>query len=138
MSVKHVSGKVKAVDLDITPSQAFAKDSLVDWASGLIAPAADNDTALAGVIDHAIASGDDNYADTRKERIIVPVEKNVIWEIDVESGDTAVAATHQGNEYGISAAGTLDLDDTTNKVFYVTEVVSASKVRGYLKINGSY
>lgn len=136
MSVKHVSGLTKKVDLDVTPSQAFTKDTLVEITSGLVAPADDNDTALAGVIDFTIASTDDNYADSRKVGIVVPVERHVIWEID--TSDTAVEATHQGNEYGISAAGELDLDDTTNKVFLVTEVVSTSKVRGYLKINGSY
>jgi len=136
MSIRHIEGKIKNVDLDVTPSQAFTKDTIVEITSGLVAPADDNDTALAGVIQHEIASGDDNYADTRKEPIAVPVERHVIWEID--TSDTAVAATHQGNEYGINAAGELDLDDTTNVVFLVTEVVSTSKVRGYLKINGSY
>lgn len=136
MSVIHISGKIKNVSLDMTPSTALVRDTIVEFTSGLIAGADDNDTLLAGVIQHDIASGDDNYADTRKEVIAVPMEPNVIWEIDTD--DTLVAATHQGNEYGIVDSGKIDVDDTTNKVFLITEVVSANKARGYLKINGSY
>ena len=124
------------VHLDMTPSLALTRDTLVEITSGLVAAADDNDVALAGVLQHTIATGDADYADSRKVPIAVPVERHVIWEID--TADTAVEATHQGGEYGIVDSGNLDLDDTTNKVFLVTEVVSTSKVRGYLKINGSY
>ena len=136
MSVRLVQGKVKEVFLPVTPSTAFAKDSLVEITSGLVAVADDNDTALAGVIDFAIASTDADYASSRSVSIKVPVERHCVWEIDT-SGSFA-AATDEGLEFGISDAGTLDHSDTTNKVFLVTKVISATKVQGYLKINGGY
>lgn len=138
MSVRLIKGKVKNVFLPVTTSTAFTKDTLVEITSGLVGVADDNDTLLAGVIRKTIASTDADYASARRVPICVPMERHCIWEIDVESGDTAVAGTHEGTEVGIVTAGTVDLDDTTNKVFLITKVVSASKVQGYLKINGSY
>lgn len=122
--------------LPVHTSTAFTKDTIVEIASALVDPADDNDTALAGVIPSAIASTDANYATARKVGILVPVERHVVWEID--TGGSFAAGTDEGGEFGISDAGTLDHSDTTNKVFLVTQVVSATKVRGYLKVNGSY
>lgn len=138
MSIRLVRGKCKNEFLDMTTSTVLAANSIVEITSGLVGAADDNDTALAGVNVKAIATTDADYALARKVPILVPVERHVVWEIDVESGDIAVAATHQGLEVGIVTAGTVDLDDTTNKVFLITEVVSTTKVRGYLKVNGSY
>jgi len=138
MSVKLISGKVKTVWLPVTTSTALVRDTIVEITSGLVAGADDNDTALAGVIAKTIASTDSDYATARSVPVVVPAERHVIWEIDVTSGDTAVAGTHEGTEVGIDSSGTVDLDDVTNKVFLITRVVSASKVQGYLKINGAY
>ena len=136
MSVRLVKGKVKRVWYPVHTSTAFDKDSLVEIASALVDPADDNDTALAGVIDKAIASTDSDYATSRSVGILVPMERHTVWEID--TGGSFAAGTDEGLEFGISDSGTLDHSDTTNKVFLVTQVLSATKVRGYLKINGSY
>lgn len=136
MSIKLVKGKVKNVFLPVHTSTAFTKDTIVEIASGLVDPADDNDTALAGVIRKTIASTDADYATARKVPVMVPVEKHVIFEID--TGGSFAAGTDEGLEFGISDAGTLDHSDTTNKVFLVTKVISATKVQGYLKVNGAY
>lgn len=136
MSVRLVKGKTKRVWLPVTTSTALSKDTLVEITSGLVAGADDNDTALAGVLGKTIASTDADYATARRVPVIVPVEKHVIWEID--TGGSFAAGTDEGLEFGISDSGTLDHSDTTNKVFLVTKVVSATKVQGYLKINQSY
>lgn len=129
-------GKCKVMWLDVTTSTAFAKDSLVEWTSGLIGPADDNDTDVAGVIIKAIASTDADYASSRKVPVKVPVEKHVVWEAD--TADTFVQASHQGVDVGIVDASNLDLDDTTNDVFRVIEG-SGTKVRGFLMFNnGNY
>jgi len=129
-------GKCKVMWLDVTTSTAFSKDSLVEWTSGLIAPADDNDTDIAGVIIKAIASTDDDYATARKVPVKVPVERHVVWEAD--TADTFVQATHQGVDVGIADSTTVDLDDTTNDVFRVIEG-DGTKVRGFLMINnGNY
>jgi hypothetical protein len=135
MAFKKVRGKTKVEWLDVTVSTAFSKDSLVEWTSGYIAPADDNDTDIAGVIIKAIASTDDDYATARQVPILVPVERHVVWEAD--TADTFVLATHQGVECGAANSTTVDLDDTTNDVFKVISG-SGTKVRGYLKVNGAY
>lgn len=138
MAVRLVKGKVKNIWLPVTTSTALAAGTLVEITSGLVAAADDNDTSISGVLVKTIASTDSDYATSRKVAVQVPKERHCIWEIDVSSGDTAVAATHEGTEVGIDSSGTVDLDDVTNKVFLITKVVSATKVQGYLKINGSY
>lgn len=137
MALRHIRGLTKTEWLPVTTSTALAINTLVEFTSGLIAAADDNDTMLAGVLGKTIASTDSDYASSRLVPVVVPVERHVVWEIDGSSGDSFVS-TDIGGEFGIDSSGTLDRDDTTNKVFLVTEVVSATKVRGYLKINGSY
>lgn len=135
MSFIKIKGKTKVEWLDVTASTALSKNSLVEWTSGFIAAADDNDTDIAGVLLKEIASTDDDYADARKVPVLVPVERHVVWEAD--TADTFVAATHRGVECGIVDASNVDLDDTTNDVFKVISG-SGSKVRGYLKVNGAY
>lgn len=135
MSFIKIKGKTKVEWLDVTVSTALSKNSLVEWTSGFIAAADDNDTDIAGVLLKEIASTDDDYATARKVPILVPVERHVVWEAD--TADTFVAATHRGVECGIVDASNVDLDDTTNDVFKVISG-SGSKVRGYLKVNGAY
>lgn len=135
MAFKLVRGRVKTEWLPVTTSTALSKDSLVEMTSNLIAAADDNDTDLWGVLEKAITSADSDYATARLVPITVPVERHVVWEAD--TSDTA-AASHIGVEYGIVSATEVDLDDTTNDVFRVISVPSASKVQGYLKISGSY
>lgn len=136
MAIYHVRGKVNRIWLPVTTSTALLKNTIVEITSGLIAGADDNDTALAGVLGKTIASTDVDYAVARRVPVIIPVEKHTLWEID--TGGSFAAGTDEGLEFGISDSGTLDHSDTTNKVFLVTKVVNANKVRGYLKVNGSY
>jgi hypothetical protein len=135
MAFKLYKGLTKTEQFPVTTSTALAQDTLVEFTSGLIAAADDNDTVLAGVLVKTIASTDSDYATARKVGVVVPVERHVVWEAD---GTGTFAATDIGGEFGISDSATVDKSDTTNKVFLVTEFISASKVRGYLKINGSY
>ena len=135
MAFKKIKGKCKVEWLDVTVSTVLAKDSIVEWTSGYIAAADDNDTYVAGVVMKAIAATDSDYATARKVAVLVPVERHVVWEAD--TADTYVIATHQGVECGIVDASNLDLDDSTNDVFLPIGG-SGTKVRGYLKVNGAY
>lgn len=135
MSFILYKGKTKTEQYPVTTSTALTKDTLVEFTSGLIAAADDNDTALAGVLVKTIASTDSDYASARRVGVVVPVERHCVWEAD---GTGTFAATDIGGEFGISDSATVDKSDTTNKVFLMTEFISASKIRGYLKINGSY
>lgn len=133
MSVRHYKGKVKTEWFPVTTSTAFSKNSLVEWTSGLIAVADDNDVDFAGVMKKAIASTDSDYATARKVPVLVPVEKHVVWEVDAAAA-TFVAAD-LGTEFGFSTALLVDRTDTTNDAFRLTEVVSSSLVRGYIIFN---
>ena len=135
MSFKLIKGKCRVEWLPVTVSTALSKDSLVEWTSGFLAAADDNDTDVAGVLTKTIASTDDDYATARLVPVLVPTERHTVWEAD--TADTFVAASHRGVECGIVDASNVDLDDTTNDVFRPISG-SGTKVRGYLKINGAY
>lgn len=137
MAFKHIRGLTKTEYFPVTTSTALAINTLVEFTSGFIAGADADETAggVRGVLGKTIASTDADYATSRVVPVIVPVEKHVVWEADATG---TFAATDIGVEYGISDSGTVDKAETTTVHFLVTEFISATKVRGYLKINGSY
>ena len=137
MAFKLVRGLTKTEWFPVTTSTALAINTLVEFTSGLIAGADADETAggVRGVLGQTIASTDADYASSRLVPVIVPVEKHVVWEAD---GTGTFVATDIGVEYGISDSGTVDKAETSTVHFLVTEFISATKVRGYLKINGSY
>ena len=137
MAFRVYKGKVKTEWMPVTASTAFTKNTLVEATSGKVAVADADEAAgdIIGVIKKTIASTDSDYASARKVPVIIPVERHVIWEADA-TGFTV--GTDELQEFGISDAGTVDQTETTAKCFRVIEVLSATKVRGYLKINGSY
>lgn len=142
MAFRPYKGRFKYQLLPVTTSTALLAGNLVECTSGLVA-AADTDEAavdVRGVLAKTIASTDSDYATARSVSVIVPMEKHCVWEAD--TGGSFVA-TDIGVEYGITASGTapgdvVDRTETTADTFLMTEFVSASKIRGYLKINGSY
>lgn len=137
MSFKKIKGKTKFEWLPVTPSLALVAGTVVEFTSGKLAAADDNEAAadIRGVLVKTIATTDADYATDRLVQVMVPVEKHVVWEAD--TADTYVQATHCGVECGIIDSANVDLDDTTNDAFLVISG-SGTKVRGYLKINGSY
>lgn len=137
MSFKLHKGRVKTEWFPVTTSTALSADSLVEFTSGLIAAADADETAggVRGVLVKAIASTDDDYATTRKVAVQVPLDKHTVWEA---TGTGTFVATDIGTEFGISDAVTVDKAETSTVHFLMTEFVSATLVRGYLKINGSY
>jgi hypothetical protein len=137
MSFVWKKGKTKIVSLPFTASVALAAGTLLEWTSGYLAAADDNDTDIAGVLVEPIAATDSDYATTGKmKKVRIPLEKHVLWEAD--TADTWVQATHGGVECGIVDSANVDLDDTSNDVFRPFMSPATGKVRGYLKINGSY
>lgn len=132
MAVIKVKGKTRKEWLPVTVSTALSANSFVEWTSGYIAAADDNDTDIAGVLLDAIAATDDDYAVARLVAVEIPVEQHVVWEVD--TADTFVQATHAGVAVGIANSTTVDLDDTTNDVMKVISG-SGTKVRGYIQFN---
>lgn len=109
-----------------TASTAFDKNSLVEFASGVINPSDDNDTIVHGIILQEVAATDSDYATTGAKQVEV-----------IEAGDeveiTTTAELTPGTSYGISNAYTIDQSDTTNDVFTCTKVISSTKAIGYFK-----
>lgn len=137
MSFKLYKGRVKTEWFPVTTSTALAANSLVEFTSGLIAAADADETAggVRGVLVKAIAATDSDYATARTVAVQVPLDKHTVWEA---TGTGTFVATDIGTEFGISDAVTVDKAETLIVHFLVTEFVSATLVRGYLKINGSY
>jgi len=109
-----------------TASTAFDKNSLVEFASGVVNPADDNDTIVFGIILEEVASTDSDYATTGAKDVEI-----------IQAGDeveiTTTAELTPGTSYGISNAYTVDQADTTNDVFTCTKVISSTRAIGYLK-----
>jgi len=142
MSFILKKGKVRFEYLPIAASLALIKGTLVEHGTataGTIA-AADADEAaesIAGVLAQTIATTDADYATAKTVAVMVPKDKHCIWEVD--TADTYVEATHCGLEVGLADSANVDLDEVSADCFHVTGPGSTTlKVRGYLKINGSY
>jgi hypothetical protein len=137
MAFKLYKGRTKQELLPVTTSTAISADSLVKFTSGLLVTAGADPTAgsVRGVLVKAIASTDTDYASARRVAVQVPLDRHCVWEAD---GTGTFVATDIGAEFGISDGSTVDKSETSVVHFLVTEFISATKVRGYLKINGSY
>lgn len=112
-----------------TASTAFDKNSLVEFASGVVNPSDDNDITVFGIILEEVATTDSDYATTGSNggKLVELLQPDTEVEIDADKTATV------GTAYGISNAYTIDVDDTTNKVFTVTAVLSSTRVRGVFK-----
>lgn len=130
-------GKTKMTPMPVTPSTAFAANSLVTFSSGKLIPATSSTAALdiIGVIPKAIASTDSDYASDRLVDIIVPVEKYTVWEGDVTSG---LVATDVGTEVDLTDASTVNRGAGSIDAVKVVRVLSTTKGLFYIKFNGAY
>ena len=83
MSFIIKKGKVKVIDLPVTPSLALAEGTLVEFTSGKLAAADDNEAAadIVGVLGKTIASTDSDYADDRLVPVIVSMERHTIGKL---------------------------------------------------------
>lgn len=126
MAIKRKSGKTKFVWLPVTVSTALSVDSLVAFSSGYLI-AATSSTAcyyIMGVIRHAIASTDSDYATARLVEVEMPVEKNVIWECDVTSG---LVAADIGLFQDLTSATHINRAASTYDVAMCIKVLSTTK-----------
>lgn len=124
---KFDSGKV--ISLPLAASAGVTKHQLAKMSSGYVTGAASGDNeveylALEAKTD-ATASSGGTYADFLRIDEVV--------EFDALCSTTPVQATHVGNDYDLSDANTVDLTATTNKVFHIDSIVSATDkiVRGH-------
>lgn len=134
---RRVQGKTKYLYFPVTTSTAFSEGDLVamDVGNNLLieATSTTDGNVIIGVIRHAIASTDDDYADSRMVEVEVPVEKWVIWSCN-DVGTGTAAAADVGTYADIDGGGEIDVDNSSYDIFFITSVVSQTDVRGVLNI----
>lgn len=135
MAFRKVSGKTKIVYIPVTPSTAFAVDTLVAYSSGYLIPATSSTAALAhvGIIKKAIAATDSDYAVARTVPVEVPVERNVVYEAPVTSG---LVAADVGLLVDLTDAGTINRAASTYDAAQVVKVISSTKGHFILNLGG--
>lgn len=129
---RYDAGKVER--LPLASGTTVTKYQLLKYSSGYLADGASGDNeveyiALETVTD-ATASDGGTYCD------VIPIDD--VMEVDALASTTPVQATHVGNTYDISDANTVDLGNTTDKVFTIISIVNATDkiVRGRFNRHG--
>lgn len=125
MFIRH-QGKTKLMRFPVTPSTALAAGSLVTTSSGKLVAATSTtaSSSILGVLRHAIAATDSDYANDRLVEVEVPVEKNVVWEAAVTSG---LVAADVGLYVDLTDAVTINRGASTYDIALVTGVLSTTK-----------
>lgn len=133
MAIKLHKGKTKFMWLPVKTSEIIAKDALMGWSSGTgRLDEAKNDLAgnqVMGVLRHAIASSDSDYAVARMVEVQVPIEKNVVWKCDVVTAN-ALTSTDMGEYHDLTTADTgleMDTNVSTIDLGYCVGFISATK-----------
>ena len=123
---RRAQGKTKFVWLPVTVSTTFSEGGLVAWSSGYLIEqtSATAGSDCVGVIRHAIAATDDDYAVARNVEVEVPVEKNVLWEADVTSG---LVAADRGLFQDLTDNLTVNRAASTYDVVQAVKVLSTTK-----------
>lgn len=142
--IRRYQGKTKFMWLPWTTGQVVEDDGLVAWATGKVIPAVAGlaGAIIIGVIHHAITSATDVYTTQGNVEVEVEVEKNVIWECDVD--DThALTNTDMGDYMDISSesgklSSYVDAAETTEDIFFCVGFISATKGLFMLNIGLGY
>ena len=136
MSFRKVKGKTKNVYLPVTPSTVIAAGALVTFSSGLLiaAGAATPADELSGVLVGAIAATDDDYADSRRVAVQVPLEPNVVWEWPT----SGLVTTDFGLDVDLTDSVSVNRAAVAIGVVRPIARITATEGRGFVKINGTY
>ena len=111
----------KTVSLPATSATAFTKNNGVKFTSGYLAASASGDASVDFVSMETKTSATGDGVDSI---LCYRIDPSVV--VHALASDTPVQATHVGNRYDISAAGTIDLTATTDKIFLVERIINAT------------
>lgn len=114
-------------------SGAISAGSLVALSGGYVI-AATSSTVCAytiGVLRHAIATTDSNYATTHDVEVEVPVEKNVVWTADVTA---TMVATDVGLYCDLTDALHVNRGASTINIAFCTKFLTTTKGEFILNI----
>ena len=124
------TGKTKFMYFPKTASTAMLNKDMVILTTGQIALAVAASTNIVGVLRKTIATTDADYADTTDVPVEVPVELNVEWEFEADSGLTAAMV---GLTRDLIDENTVDGDDNSQAdQIVVTRRLSATKGWGII------
>lgn len=134
--VKRVQGKTKYLWLPVTASTAIGAGAFTAWSSGKLIAATSTtaNTVIPGILVKAIAATDDDYADERLVAVEVPVEKNVVFEIDVTSG---LVAADRGLYQDLTSSTHVNRAASTYDVVQCIKVISTTKGHFLLNIGAN-
>jgi len=126
-------GKTKFLYLPVTVSTALSNGALVAWSSGklIAATSSSNPSTIAGVLRHAIAATDDDYATERLVEVEVPIENYVVWEADVTSG---LVAADRGLYQDLTSSLVVNRAASTYDIVQCVKVISTTKGHFILNI----
>lgn len=111
----------KITSLLTTSATAYTKHNGLKFSSGYAVESASGDAFVDFIALETKTSTTGNGADSI---LALRVDPSVV--VIATTGTTPVQATHVGNRYDISAAGTIDLTATTDKIFLVEKIISAA------------
>jgi len=95
--------------------------------------AGDDNSIVVGVLRHAITASSPEYTTLANVEVEVPVEKWVIWSCNSVGTGTAAAAdvgTYADLDDGVS----IDVDNSADDMYFITQYISQTDVRGVLNI----
>ncbi|MDD5065328.1 MAG: hypothetical protein PHQ35_11295 [Phycisphaerae bacterium] len=125
--LRYDTGKLVTIRSGTASSTTITKFDLLDWASGYLQRATSSSTEV-----RLMAMEDVTTAAGAHTDILVLILEDVECEGDTNS---TAAVTHRGTYIDLTDHDTLNEAASTTDVFYVTEYVSTSKLRGYFVHN---
>lgn len=125
--LRYDSGKLVTIKAGTASSTTITKFDLLDWASGYLQRATSSSTEV-----RLMAMEDKVTAAAAHEDLLCLVLEGVECEADTNS---TAAVTHRGTYVDLTDHDTINEAASTTDVFYVTEFVSTSKLRGYFAHN---
>jgi len=109
----------KEMELKGTDATTFVKNKLVKFSSGyLVNAAAADDKAEYLCLESKLTTS------TGELVKVLPLDQTIVFR--ALTSITPVQATHVGNEYDLTDDATVDLGNTTDKVFHVDRIVDAT------------
>ena len=116
---KYDSGKVQL--LPLAASTTVTKHQLLKFSSGYLIDAASGDNEVEFVaLETVTASATDGATLCQ----VMKIDEVTLFEVLTDG--TPVQATHVGNSYDLDSALQLDLDATTDKLFFIEKIISAT------------
>lgn len=116
---KYDSGKVQL--LPLAASTTVTKHQLLKFSSGYLIDAASGDNEVEFVALETVTA-----AATDGTTLCQVLKIDEVTLFEVLTDNTPVQATNVGNSYDLDSALQLDLDATTDKIFFIEKIINAT------------